>query len=88
MQRTRTSDRRATVPVTRTWADGLYLHFAEAGLVVMAPGKASSSFLSLQRLLHLFGSEEHLNVDQVLRNPGQTNRNSGLHFTIRLGGIN
>lgn len=43
-----------------------YLHLAEAGLVVMAPGEAGGRFLPLQRLLHLLCCEEHLDVHQIL----------------------
>ena len=44
-----------------------YLHLAEAGFIVMAPGQASGRLLPLQRLLHLLSCEEHLNVHQILK---------------------
>lgn len=44
-----------------------YLHLSEAGFVVMAPGKASSRLLPLQRLLYLLSCEEHLNVHKILK---------------------
>lgn len=44
-----------------------YLHLSEAGFVVMAPGKARSRLLPLQRLLYLLSCEEHLNVHKILK---------------------
>lgn len=39
-----------------------HLHLAQPGLVVMAPGQAGGGLAPLQGLLHLFGSQEHLDV--------------------------
>lgn len=47
-----------------------YLHLPEARFVVMAPGKARSCLLPLQRLLYLLSCEEHLNVHKVLKHTG------------------
>ena len=43
-------------------AQPAHLHLAKPGLVVMAPGQAGGSLAPLQGLLHLFGSQEHLDV--------------------------
>lgn len=57
-----------------------YLHLPEARFVVMAPGKARSCLLPLQRLLYLLSCEEHLNVHKVLK----TQRDKKIYIYITI----